>query len=70
MYSDDIWNLVLTLKSKNSSKNKSIPSEEIIARLKERNNKLMNIVSVSYKLDLEEAIKKDYLDKFYYQCML
>ncbi len=57
MYSDDIWNLVLTSKTKNSSKNKSIPSEKIIARLKERNNKLMDIVSVSYKLDLEEAIK-------------
>lgn len=57
MYSDDIRNLVLTSKTKNSSKNKSIPSEKIIARLKERNNKLMDIVSVSYKLDLEEAIK-------------
>lgn len=70
MYSDDIWYLVLTSKSKNSSKNKLISSEEIIARLKERNNKLMDIVSVSYKLDLDEAIKNDYLDKFYYQCML
>lgn len=57
MYSDDIWNLVLTSKTKNSSKNKSILSEKIIARLKERNNKLMDIVSVSYKLDLEAAIK-------------
>ena len=52
MYSDDIRNLVLTSKTKNSSKNKSIPSEKIIARLNERNNKLMDIVSVSYKLDL------------------
>ena len=35
MYSDDIWNLVVTSKSNNSSKSNTIPSEEIINRLKE-----------------------------------
>ena len=30
MYSDDIWNLVITSKSVNSKKSNSIPSEETI----------------------------------------
>ena len=30
MYSDNIWNLVLTSKSNNSSKSNSIPSQDII----------------------------------------
>lgn len=70
MYSDDIWNLVLTSKSRNSSKNNSLPSMEIIEKLKERNNKIKDIVASSYKLDLEEALNNNYLDKFYYECRL
>lgn len=38
MYSDDIWNLVITSKSHNSSKSNSIPSEEVIKKLKEMKN--------------------------------
>ena len=37
MYSDDIWNLVLTSKSNNSSKSNIIPSQDVIESLKERN---------------------------------
>lgn len=70
MYSDDIWNLVLTSKSKNSSKNNSIPSAETIEKLKERNNKIKDIVGDSYRHDIEEAVKNNYLDKFYYECRL
>lgn len=70
MYSDDIWNLVLTSKSHNSSKSNSIPDENIIKRLKERNIKIKGIVGNSYKLDIEEAMKNNYLDKFYYECRL
>ncbi len=70
MYSDDIWNLVITSKSNNSSKSNSIPSENVIERLKERNNKLKDIVSGSFKLDIEEALKNNYIDKFYYECRL
>lgn len=70
MYSDDIWNLVITSKSKNSQKNNSIPSEKIIKKLKERNNKIKDIVSDSFKMDIEEAMKNNYLDKFYYECRL
>lgn len=70
MYSDDIWNLVITSKTQNSQKNNSIPSVKIIEKLKERNNKIKDIVSDSFKMDIEEAMKNNYLDKFYYECRL
>lgn len=70
MYSDDIWNLVLTSKPVNSSKNNSIPSKEIIEKLKERNNKIKDIVGESFKKDIEESIINGYVDKFYYECQL
>ena len=70
MYSDDIWNLVITSKSINSSKSNSIPSDEIIERLKNRNNKLESLLSNSYKLSMEEAIKNNYVDKFYFESRL
>jgi len=70
MYSDDIWNLVLTSKSHNSSKSNSIPSEEIISKLKERNRNLLSILDGKFKEDLEIAIEHGYLDKFYYECKL
>lgn len=37
MYSDDIWNLVITTKSKNSSKSNNIPDKTIIDKLNRRN---------------------------------
>ena len=70
MYSDDIWNLVITSRSRNSSKSNSIPDEKTIERLKERNLKLVNILSGSLKSDLEISIKNNYLDRFYYECKL
>ena len=70
MYSDDIWNLVVTSKSINSSKSNTIPSEEIIKRLKERNVKLLNVLDGKYKDDLKLSIDNDYLQKFYYECRL
>lgn len=70
MYSDDIWNLVLTSKSHNSSKNNSIPDEQTIKKLKERNLKLLSIVSGNFKDDLEISIKNNYVDRFYYECKL
>nr|WP_318001030.1 HNH endonuclease domain-containing protein [uncultured Faecalibacillus sp.] len=66
MYSDDIWNLVLTRKSNNSSKSNSIPSQTTIESLKERNSQLVNLISDSkYKDELLLAIENDYVDKFY-----
>lgn len=70
MYSDDIWNLVVTSKSNNSSKSNSIPSEEVINRLKERNEKLLNILEGKYKDDLKLSIENNYLEKFFYECRL
>ena len=70
MYSDDIWNLVITSKSINSSKSNSIPSKEIIEKLKIRNNNLDSLLSGIYKLSMDEAIRNNYVDKFYYESRL
>ena len=70
MYSDDIWNLVITSKSNNSSKSNSIPSMDIIEKLKIRNEKLLNKLDGKYKDDLKLAIENNYLEKFYYECRL
>lgn len=70
MYSDDIWNLVLTSKSYNSSKSNSIPTPEIIEKLKERNKKLLSTLNGKYKDDITVAINNGYIDKFYYECRL
>lgn len=70
MYSDDIWNLVITSRSRNSSKSNSIPDDKTIERLKERNIKMINILSGSLKSDLEISIRNNYLDRFYYECKL
>lgn len=70
MYSDDIWNLVLTSKSNNSSKSNSIPTKETIDKLKERNNRLLSILNGKFKEDIEVSIEHGYLDKFYYECKL
>ena len=66
MYSDDIWNLVITSKSNNSSKSNKIPAVEMIEKLEQRNKILKNIVSDKYKNDLEVAEQGDYVRKFYY----
>ncbi|MDD7082135.1 MAG: HNH endonuclease domain-containing protein [bacterium] len=67
MYSDDIWNLVLTSKSINSSKSNIIPSEETIDKLNERNRRIEPLLAPSYRLKMDEAIKNNYVNKFYYQ---
>ncbi len=70
MYSDDIWNLVLTSKSYNSSKSNSIPTIEIIEKLKERNKALLLVLTGKYKDDIIVAINNGYIDKFFYECRL
>ena len=66
MYSDDIWNLVLTTKENNSSKSNHIPSIETIDKLKRRNIDLVNcLIEGKYKDDMMMAIENDYVDKFY-----
>jgi len=68
MYSDDIWNLVITSKSHNSAKSNTIPSQEDIERLKLRNVDLENKVSDKYIPILQEARKNNYIDTFYFDC--
>ena len=70
MYSDDIWNLVVTSKSYNSSKSNSIPSEDVINKLKERNERLLEIVDNKFKEEIKISLEANYLDKFYRDCRL
>lgn len=70
MYSDDIWNLVLTSKSHNSSKSNSIPSEEDINKLKERNDSIVNLLDSKFKIEMKEAISNKYVDKYYLACRM
>ena len=66
MYSDDIWNLVLTSKSNNSSKSNNVPTDEDIDRLKKRNSELLNKINDEcMRIELIEAINNNYVDKFY-----
>ena len=66
IYSDDLWNLVMTTKSHNSSKSNSIPPEEVIEKLKKRNEDLaQRLTEEKYKNQMLEAIANNYVDKFY-----
>ena len=66
MYSDDIWNLVLTSKSHNSYKSNHIPSKEVIEQLNQRNKALIETIDNSkYKKELNIAIMNNYVNKFY-----
>ena len=68
MYSDDIWNLVLTSQSNNSSKSNIVPSQEVIDRLKERNARIKNIVDDIYQKELTLAEINHSVDNYYYEC--
>lgn len=72
MYSDDLWNLVLTSKSNNSKKSNSIPTEDIIKKLEQRNLELMNRLDKKDKnyVELKMAIEQNYVRKFYLSCKL
>lgn len=70
MYSDDIWNLVLTSKSNNSSKSNSIPSQEVIEKLKQRNARLVGLLATKFDNEIKESIEKDLVDKFYFECRM
>lgn len=66
MYSDDIWNLVITSKKYNSSKSNKVVVKESIEKLKLRNKELLSLVSDNFKDELSRAEKYGYVDKFYY----
>lgn len=67
MYSDDIWNLVITSKANNSSKSNRTISEEYVNKLKGRNIEFINYADEHYKNELIEANENRFIDKFYYQ---
>ena len=65
IYSDDIWNLVVTSKSNNSKKSNLTPSKEMIEKLQVRNEKLLNSnISSKYKEALRISIEQNYPMKF------
>lgn len=73
LYSDDLWNLVYVHKSCNSSKSNVIPTKEDIERLKNRNNRLSKLLNEKSKNgkaidELNLAIEKDYVNKFWIGC--
>lgn len=73
IYSDDLWNLVYVHKSCNSAKSNIIPLEKDITKLKERNLILLEKMKKEKRngdtLDeLELAIQKDYVYKFWIGC--
>ncbi len=67
MYSDDIWNLVITSKSRNSSKSNTKITVEYIEKLKQRNQLIESLLPESFRNDLVEAKEHDFVDKFYFQ---
>lgn len=67
MYSDDIWNLVITSKSRNSSKSNSVVNQDYIEKLKNRNQEIVDVMDVHYRYQLQEANEQGFIDKFYYQ---
>lgn len=73
MYSDDIWNLVYVCQHCNTIKSNVIPTKNQIDRLKERNVRLLNILTeqgITNKEveELKLAIEKDYVNKFWTGC--
>jgi HNH endonuclease len=71
IYDDDIWNLVVTSKSYNSSKNNHIISEQYIEKLEKRNEQLLDLlveeegVSNKYLNDLKFAIENSTVKELY-----
>jgi HNH endonuclease len=71
MYSDDIWNLVLTSKANNSKKSNNIPTFEYIEKLKIRNVNLLNLIDDRSAIEeLKHAIDQDFVTKFYYDAII
>ncbi len=68
IYSDDIWNLVITKPTTNLSKGNNPPSEKHIEKLKSRNVKLLKEIGErdsEYRKSIQSSIEKDLIDKLY-----
>ena len=73
LYSDDLWNLVYVHKSCNSSKSNIIPSKYDIAKIENRNREMLQKLKRKDKQgkivdELELAIEKNYIRKFWIGC--
>ena len=67
MYSDDIWNLVITSKKVNSKKGNATPSQEWIDLLKNRNEILLPLLKgTKYAEELLEAKSSQLVDRYYF----
>lgn len=68
MYSDDLWNLVITSKSHNSKKSNLVVEEKYIKKLIDDKRELLIILSKGNDTninDLQTAVDSDYISKFY-----
>ncbi len=66
IYSDDLWNLVITSKSYNSSKSNSVPSLDVINKLKDRNRVLVDKVNNdNLKNNLRQSLEYNYIMRYY-----
>jgi hypothetical protein len=68
MYSDDLWNLVVTSKCNNSSKSNKVIEMKFIEKLKERNIELFSLMEIENKNDyfiLKESLDNDYVTRYY-----
>lgn len=68
LHSDDLWNLVLTSRSNNSSKSNRVIGEEFIRKLKTRNTIIYETVINNESNDsllLKDSIDNEYVDRFY-----
>lgn len=66
MYSDDLWNLVITSKSNNSKKSNKRVEKEYLDKLKQQNEQLIHLLQdPSLKSVLIDALEHHYLEKFY-----
>ena len=66
IYSDDIWNFVITSKSNNSKKSNRFSSKYFLKKLIEQNQRLISIIKESsFKKQIHEALENQYVEKFY-----
>lgn len=67
LYSDDIWNLVITSKSENSKKSNATPEKKWVDDLKRRNDVLLPLVKgTKFEEDLLEAKTSQLVDRYYF----
>jgi hypothetical protein len=66
MYSDDIWNLVITSKQRNSKKSNHKVDEHVINNLINRNTRLAELLPQKYRSELNQSIKSNTLESFYF----